>query len=169
MGTDKATIVWRGETLARRAGHVLSEVCEPVVEVGPGHSGMRSVREEPPGGGPLRALLAGVDALQTSGPVMLLACDMPMVDAPLLRLIAEWPGSGTVIPVTRSRAQYGCARYGARWLGAARLTATTSFKSIVDDACEYVHEAVWYAVAPLRALDDVDTPEELARTIDTYD
>ena len=35
LGTDKATIVWQGETLAVRAAVVLAQVCAPVLEVGP--------------------------------------------------------------------------------------------------------------------------------------
>ena len=48
MGTDKATIEFRGETLAARAARVLAEVCDPVIEVGTGVTrlpvGARSTR-----------------------------------------------------------------------------------------------------------------------------
>ena len=63
MGTDKARLVVNGETLAARSARVLTAVCDPVVEVGPGVSGLPAVLEEPPGAGPLVALLAGVGAL----------------------------------------------------------------------------------------------------------
>ena len=39
LGRDKATLMYQGETLAVRAARVLSEVCDPVIEVGPGVSG----------------------------------------------------------------------------------------------------------------------------------
>ena len=44
MGTDKATIVVGGETLARRTARLLSAVCDPAVEVGPGASDLPAVR-----------------------------------------------------------------------------------------------------------------------------
>ena len=97
---------------------MLASVCDPVVEVGPGVSGLPAVREEPPGAGPLVALLAGVGALGEPSSVILLACDLPNVSPELLRLLVEWPGSGTVIPVVDGRFQYACARYGAATLDA---------------------------------------------------
>jgi molybdopterin-guanine dinucleotide biosynthesis protein A len=165
MGFDKAAIEWRGETLATRAARVLADVCDPVLEVGPGFTSLPAVREQPPGTGPVRALLAGVDALRASLPVLVLACDLPRVEAPLLRLLAERPGEGTVIPMHRNRAQYACARYGDAWLRAARRTGAVSFARVPDDAVDYLAESVWHTVAPALALDDVDTPEDLTRSI----
>ena len=63
MGVDKARIVVNGETLAARSARVLASVCDPVVEVGSGVSGLPAVQEEPSGAGPLVAMLAGVGAL----------------------------------------------------------------------------------------------------------
>jgi molybdenum cofactor guanylyltransferase len=170
MGRDKATLVLNGEPLAARAARVLSEVCDPVVEVGHGVTTLRAVRENPAGSGPLAALLAGVDALETTGPVMLLACDMPFVEAPLLRVLADWPGSDSVIPLIGMRAQYGCARYGPEWLAAAlesRRAGNSSFKRVDDAFCTYVGESKWLPHAAPHALDDIDTPEDLARSIES--
>jgi hypothetical protein len=52
MGTDKALLIVEGEPLASRLGHILSLVAQPVVEVGPGWSGLDTVRENPSGSGP---------------------------------------------------------------------------------------------------------------------
>ena len=82
-------------------------------------SGLPAVEEEPRGAGPLVALLAGVGALGNPRVVVLLACDLPFVDAALLQLLVEWPGPGTVIPVVDGRFQYACARYGAAALDEA--------------------------------------------------
>ena len=98
MGIDKARLVVNGESLAARAARVLSAACDPVIEVGPSVSGLPAVQEDPPGAGPLVALLAGVGALGNPRVVVLLACDLPFVEAPLLQLLVEWPGNGTVIP-----------------------------------------------------------------------
>ena len=68
MATDKAAIVWRGETLAIRAARVLAAACDPVIEVGSGATELRSVREDPPGSGPLAALLTGARVCLPIGP-----------------------------------------------------------------------------------------------------
>ena len=166
MGTDKARIVVNGETLAARAARVLSAVCDPVIEVGPSVSGLPAVQEDPPGVGPLVALLAGVGALGNPRRVLLLACDLPFVEAPLLRLLVEWPGTGTVIPVVGDRAQFACARYGADALDAARealRAGELSLRAMVGPDCAYLSVEEWGDVATERAFADVDTPDDLQR------
>lgn len=166
MGTDKAQLVVRGETLAARSARVLASVCDPVVEVGSGVSGLPAVQEEPPGGGPLVALLAGVGALGRPRSVILLACDLPNVSSELLRLLVEWPGSGTVVPVVEGRFQYACARYGPGALDealAAVRTGGSSLKQLAAADCEYIAESEWGAVATALDFADVDTPEDLRR------
>jgi molybdopterin-guanine dinucleotide biosynthesis protein A len=165
MGRDKATLVVGGETLAARAARVLSAVCAAVIEVGDGESGLPSVREAPPGAGPLAALVAGADALGTF-PVVLLACDMPFVDAPLLELLAQWPGAGTVVPVDGGDLQYGCARYGGASIDEARTalrSGTAALKRAAYGMVDYVPEHVWRQVAPAHAFADLDTPDDIAR------
>jgi molybdopterin-guanine dinucleotide biosynthesis protein A len=166
MATDKATIVWRGETLAARAGRVLAEACDPIVEVGSGASGLPSIREDPPGSGPLAALVAGAGALATRGPVLLLACDLPFVEPPLLQLLAQWAGAATVIPRVDGRLQYVCARYGADALDLARVALAegdASLRAAARGPHDEVAEEQWRAVAGAEAFADVDTPEDLRR------
>jgi molybdopterin-guanine dinucleotide biosynthesis protein A len=147
---------------------VLASVCDPIVEVGLGVSGLPAVREEPAGAGPLVALLAGVGALGEPKSVILLACDLPNVTAELLRLLVEWPGSGTVIPVVDGRFQYACARYGAVAFANARQALADRERSVAlyemaSTDCEYLNEAAWGAVATALDFADVDTPEDLRR------
>jgi hypothetical protein len=55
----------------------------------------RCVREDPPGAGPLAALVAGVGALgESGGAVVLLACDLPFVEAPAAALLVGVAGHG---------------------------------------------------------------------------
>ncbi len=165
MGTDKARLVVNGETLAARSARVLASACDPVVEVGPGVSGLPAVREEPAGAGPLVALLAGVGALGEPRSVILLACDLPYVSAELLRLLVEWPGSGTVIPVVNGRFQYACARYGPAAFDEARTSlrnGLTALRGIASEG-EYISEADWGAVATALEFADVDSPSDLRR------
>ena len=166
MGTDKALMVVNGETLAARGARVLSSVCDPVIEVGLGVSGLPAIQEDPPRSGPLIALLAAVGALGDPPAVVLLACDLPFVEPALLRLLVEWPGTGTVIPVADGRHQYACARYGRATLDAARAAVragASSLRAIAADGVETVTHAEWGAVADLRSFADVDTPEDLDR------
>ncbi|MGQ0826666.1 MAG: molybdenum cofactor guanylyltransferase [Actinomycetota bacterium] len=165
LGRDKATLVWRGETLAARAARVLSAVCDPVVEVGSGVSGLRCVREDPPGAGPLAALCAGARAVRGHAPLLLLACDMPFVDARLLQLLVDWPGVETAVPVADGRMQFACARLGAAALvtaAAALGRGRSALAAAFDGDCDSVPESIWRTVAPVNAFADVDTPATLA-------
>jgi molybdopterin-guanine dinucleotide biosynthesis protein A len=166
MQTDKASIVWRGETLAARAARVLADVCDAVVEVGPGVSGVRHVREEPPGSGPLAALVAGADAVGSSIPVVVLACDLPFIEAPMLRLLAEWPGTTTVVPVVGGRRQYACARYGTDAIARARRALAAgdhALRTAAAGDCDEIAEEQWRVVGSAHSFEDVDTRADLER------
>jgi molybdenum cofactor guanylyltransferase len=166
LATDKARIVWQGETLAARAARVLTAVCDPVIEVGTDATGLPCVREDPPGSGPLAALLAGARALASQGPIVLLACDLPFVEPPMLSLLASWPGRPTVIPVVDGRLQYACARYGPDALARAQIAFAAgdhSLRAAAGDDCDELSEVQWRAVAPADTFADVDTPTDLRR------
>lgn len=166
MGFDKSRIVVDGEALAARVARVIGEVCDPVLEVGPGVSGLPAVREDPPGAGPLAALLAGADALGAV-PLLLLAVDLPFVDAGLLRMIAGFAGDGAVVPVVGGRPQYVCARYGAAAIDEARVrygSGERSLRWIADSAgTVMIGEERWREAASERAFADLDTPGDLDR------
>jgi molybdopterin-guanine dinucleotide biosynthesis protein A len=166
MRTDKARIVWRGETLAVRAARVLASVCEPVVEAGSGVTGLQCVREDPPGAGPLAALVAAAEVLGTRGPVVLFACDMPFVEEPLLRLVADRHGDATVVPVADGRLQLTCARYGPAAISRARdalACGERALRAAVGTDFEAVAEDEWRPTGGPDAFVDLDTPEDLAR------
>jgi molybdopterin-guanine dinucleotide biosynthesis protein A len=166
MGTDKARLVVNGESLAARSARVLAAACDPVIEVGSGVSGLPAIQEDPPGAGPLVALLAGVGALGNPRVVVLLACDLPFVEPQLLRLLVEQPGTGSVIPVVDGRNQYACARYGPDALDAAVVAlraGDTSLRAIAASGAEYLDETRWSEVATARTFADVDTPADLER------
>jgi molybdopterin-guanine dinucleotide biosynthesis protein A len=169
LGTDKATLVVRGQRMADHAAAVLAAVCERVVEVGRGVTGLPACREDPVGAGPLAALLAGAAALgaDASEGVVLLACDLPAVEAPLVDLIARWPGRPTVVPIADGEPQLVCARYGTDALraGAATLAAgERSLRRLLDRAeHDLIDPSTWGVVAPLDVFADVDTPADLAR------
>ena len=174
MGTDKALIEVDGRRLVDRAAAVLGAVADPVVEVGPGWSGLPAVRENPPGSGPLAALGAGAAALREAGhdgPVLLLAVDMPRVSVELLRLLAGRAGPDTAVPRADGHPQPMCARYGPDVLAAVDERLAAGGRSLRDlletlaasGAVGWVEREEWEPVAGPDAFADVDTPGDLRR------
>jgi molybdopterin-guanine dinucleotide biosynthesis protein A len=88
-GADKATIEIAGATLLERTldatrGAVATVVVGPAREV---RAGVLVVQEEPPGGGPVAAVAAGLRASVSESAthiVVVLACDMPLIDTAAL-------------------------------------------------------------------------------------
>ncbi|HZB22367.1 MAG TPA: NTP transferase domain-containing protein, partial [Gaiellaceae bacterium] len=119
---------------------------------------------------PLAALVTGADALgarRYEGAVLLLAVDLPFVDARLLELLVDHPAADSVVPVAGGMRQSCCARYAPAALVAAgdlvergerAMHALLAAVPVVE-----ITEAEWRAVAPADALADLDTPEDLAR------
>jgi molybdopterin-guanine dinucleotide biosynthesis protein A len=171
MGFDKTMLLVEGVPCAQRAGAVMVRVLDPVIEVGPGRSGLPAVLEEAPGGGPLAAVVAGTQALSSAGgrglPVIVVAGDQPFVSDAALRMLAEWPGDGSVVPVVESRAQPLCARWSSRALAEAEHAAASgerSMRSLVAfDDVELVTEDHWPVGVTPSAFGDIDTPADLVR------
>lgn len=171
MGHPKATLVVDGVANVARVVQALATVATPVIEVGPGHSGLPAVLEDPPGQGPLVAVATGWRALRDQGhpgPVLVLACDLPLVDETVLRRLAEWPGRGSVVPVLAGRAQPLCARWSASDLDAALELAASGQRSLRGllerPGVAFPTEAEWAppGTDARRVLADVDRPEDLA-------
>src|SRR5438105_14773030 len=114
MGRDKALLEVDGQRLVDRAAALLAAVADPVVEVGPGWSGLPAVREDPPGSGPLAAVSTGAAALRRAGhhgPALVLAVDMPKVRVDLLRLLARRARPPTPVPPADGHPHPLCPRY----------------------------------------------------------
>jgi len=175
MGTDKALIEVGGQRLVDRAAAVLGAVADPVIEVGPGWSGLAAVREDPPGSGPLAALSAGAAALRAAGhdgPVLVLAVDMPRVGVDLLRFLAGRAGPpATAVPRAGGHPQPMCARYGSDVLAAVDERLAAGGRSLRDlletlagqGRVGWVEPEEWEPVAGPEAFADVDTPDDLRR------
>jgi len=170
LGTDKATLLMRGERLVDRSLRLLGEVSDPMIEVGPGYGEGPSVCESPPGAGPLAALGAGASALATGGfqgAALVLAVDLPGIDAAVLAWLVEHPAPATVVPIVDGIPQMLCARYGADALDAVPALLAAGERSLrALLAAVSVHEAridEWGRVVSPSAFADVDTPEDAAR------
>ena len=169
MGCDKALIEVGGVPNALRLAGALGQVAGPLVEVGPGRSGLPAVSEKPPGAGPLVALCAGWEALVArgySGPALVVACDLPFVTAESLAVLAGWPGVSSAVPVTGGWPQPLCARWSAADMEVARELVAAGERSmkalLAQAAVEFLSEAVWPG-DPRRVFADADTPEDLSR------
>lgn len=173
MGADKASLVVHGEPLARRIAGLLTFMCRgPLIEVGPGRSGFPAVTEDPPGSGPLAAVAAGAGELGRlgwSGSALVLSCDLPLLSAPALALLARWPGEDAVVPQVGGRRQPLCARWSPADLTAAVTLAASGQRSLHGlpgaGGVVVLTEADWSGVADARSFSDADTPEELAALI----
>jgi molybdopterin-guanine dinucleotide biosynthesis protein A len=170
LGIDKASLVVGGEMLAVRSGRRLAAVCTPVVEVGDGLSGLRSVREHPARSGPLAALAAAGAALRETGhdgAALVLAVDLPEVDEPLLRWLRDRPGEPTAVPRVEGRLQMVCARYSGAALLAAQSLVSGGVRALHEllDVVEFdvIEESEWNAVAAADTFADVDSPDDARR------
>ncbi len=168
MGLDKSTLVIDGEPLAARVARVLRAVCPEAVEVGPGVTGLPHTLEAQPGAGPLAAIAAGWSMLRGRGhvgPVLVVACDLPLLDDHVLGRLAGWPGAGSVVPVAGGLPQPLCARWSVAALDAATslLATTRSVRHLVGmDDVTLVDAEVLGAGPGGLALRDVDRPGDLA-------
>lgn len=175
MGRDKATIVLAdGRTCAQTVADRVCEVAHPVLEVGPGTSGLTVVADDAPGAGPLAALATGWRALVGSGyagPVLVMACDLPKLAVPLLEMLASAPGDGTVVPVVRGRSQPLCARFGAASLDQCQALVAAGHRSLNAllgaTMVTWLGPDVWSEVTDEQCFADIDTPDDLDRVVGT--
>jgi molybdopterin-guanine dinucleotide biosynthesis protein A len=170
MGFDKTSITIDGERLPTRIARLLSGIVQPVVEVGPGLSGLRSVREDRVGEGPLGALAVGYRTLRDEsrpGSVLVLACDMPLIDSAVIGFLARWPGTCSVVPVVDGRAQPLCARWSKEELDAVEPMVESGERSmralLAREGVVFADEASWSAQIRAEAFADADSPEDLDR------
>ena len=145
-GADKAAIEVGGASLLERAVSAADGAAATVV-VGPSRglsAPALTTEERPRGGGPVAAVAAGLTALDEIGApevVVVLACDMPMVDAAsvdrLVRALDDRPDVDTVMYVDAAgRPQYLAAAYRRETLAAAiaglDARAGASMRALVD-------------------------------------
>jgi len=169
MGFDKTQLIVYGTTMAARTAGLMRQVVVSAVEVGPGLSGLTSVREDQPGSGPLAAISAGWNAVSDDEHTgaLVVAGDLPFVSEPLLRLLVEWESSRSVVPVVDGRDQPLCARWSRNDLAEARELLSRGERSLRHMSrradVDYLDESTWGRVATWREFADVDTPEDLRR------
>ena len=112
-GTDKAALVVGQRSLLDRAVAAVASARTTIV-VGPRHETKREVVwtiEDPPGGGPVAAIAAGLD-LVTEDVVVVLGVDFPFVDAGhVQRLLERLDGDGAIVTDRTGRHQFLVGAY----------------------------------------------------------
>lgn len=168
MGIDKAAIEIDGTTQAQRSADLLRAVVDLVLEVGPGFTDLEVTREDPPGRGPLAAIVAGRNALVRNGlprsaACIVLACDLPLINATVLEVLSAPPRSAAVLPIIDEMPQPLCARWSAADLDEAERRLSVGERSLRrlpnTTTAELLNEASFGDDA--FRLSDADTPQEL--------
>lgn len=181
MGRPKAWLPFGGEFLLRRVVRVLREVVEPVVVVAaPGQdvpelpAGVRIVRDEIEGCGPLGGLAAGLAALEGRAEVAYVSsCDTPLLKPEFVRRVVSLRGD-TVAAVPRVGGRFHplAAAYRVsvlphvrEMLAADRLRVTDLFDRVTTRIIEPAELA---DIDPeLQSLRNVNTPEEYEAALRT--
>jgi len=97
MGADKAELPWMGRRAIDRVADLAAAVgARVILSVGPGDYGFARVIDDPPRGGPVGAVLAGVGALRELGctRALVLAVDAPTIRPEDLGLLLSLPDPG---------------------------------------------------------------------------
>ncbi|MDE3113355.1 MAG: molybdenum cofactor guanylyltransferase [Chloroflexota bacterium] len=172
MGRDKGWLdLGDGRPLVRRVIDVASQVADEVFLVANdaryASLGLRVVPDRFPAGGVLGGIATGLGAARHER-VLVVACDMPFLQADVLRLLVE-RGEGYDAVVPKVGEEYeplhalytkACLPHIERALAAGKMRVISFFGDVRVRA---IDEAELRAVDPdLRSITNVNTPEELA-------
>lgn len=166
MGRDKALLPWGASTLVERVAGLAREAAGHVSLVGAperyAHLGLPCLPERYPGCGPL----SGIEAALREGADwnLILACDMPNLDAGWLRRLlatAERSEHACVAAVHGGQLEPLCAAYHARLhgavaeaLAAGRYSVRNLLNTIDFSEC---------AIDDIEAVANLNTPRDWAR------
>jgi molybdenum cofactor guanylyltransferase len=165
-GQAKPQLEVGGRTMLATVLAAVSDA-EPRVVVGPPQpvpAGVVLVREQPPGGGPVPALRAGLAAV-AQDVVAVLAGDLPFLTAEVVAgLRQRLAGDGVLVVDAAGRDQYllGVWRTAALRTAVARTTGPTSLRALFAP----LDVRRWRPAAPAgrpAPWTDCDTPADLAR------
>jgi len=171
MGQDKASLAFGGETMLEHAVRVMHEVADEVIVVARPEqtmpAGVRAVHDPVSDLGPLAGIVAGLSASATDVNVIV-ACDMPLVRATVLRRLAELRGDADIcVAVADGQASPLCAVYRKQVgrVGQALLDAgERRVMALLDQVpTTRVDAAVFRDLDPdLESFISCDTPEAYA-------
>jgi molybdopterin-guanine dinucleotide biosynthesis protein A len=172
MGSDKAALIYQGETLLKRSLAIAGQACGSVVICGSraryGEFG-EVVEDLEPGRGPLGGIQAALHATQT-GLNLILSVDMPLIDAEFLRWLLEQARSferQITAPQAQGQVQPLCAvfrreacMYVDEALAAQQYKVTALFRRAATRIIS--EEEIGAAGFNPKIFTNVNTPEEYA-------
>ena len=166
-GVDKAAIDIGGSTLLDRALAAVNQA-DRIVVVGPTRplsDGVVATQEQPPGGGPVAAVAAGLVAMSEFGDnqpeiVVVLACDMPFVDAGAVERLVDAArsrrGDGAAFVDADGRRQHLAAAY-----------RTIALRTALDEIGD-VDGAAMRHVAQRLTMVEIEADPEITLDTDTW-
>ena len=172
-GADKAAVVVGDASMLDRVLAAAHPVADSLVVVGPSRAtsvpGVRFVVEAAPGGGPVPAVAAGLDAI---GPVpdedviVLLAVDQPLLTTAAVAHLVERVGAGDLPPAVAAADPDGAANplLAVYRAGALRAAIATLGRDLAGARAANLLPAGTVTVAlDVSATTNVNLPADLAR------
>ncbi len=172
MGRDKGLVPLAGKpliehVLERLAGLSDSWLVTTNAPEAYAYLGLPLARDETPGAGALAGLRTALRA-SPGERVLLVACDMPFLQRPLVeRLLAEPPSTDVIVPIWRGRHQPLLAIYRRRCLPAIEQALASSEMAMVSffdsvEVCTIAETEVARWDPDGLSFININTPEELA-------
>lgn len=163
MGEDKALLPYRGGTLGQHVASTVAGVAGSVTLIGSPesykHLGYPVSPDLRPGNGPLAGIEAAL-SLEQAEWNLIVACDLPLVSAPILSGLlaaADSPEVDVVLPVTDGQPQPLAAVWNVRMLSRVRSALDDNQRKVlkVVEKCRIVSWPV-----PGAGFENMNTPEE---------
>lgn len=166
MGAPKALLEIRGLPMVRWLAERLGPECESVM-VSAGEpalaAGLPRVPDRFAGAGPLAGILAGLEA--TRGPVLAVACDMPLVTRDSVRAILEGlNGHDAAVPVAGGLPEPACAAWSQRAAGPI-AAALERGEHRVRDLLDRL-DVAWVARPDAGEFKNLNTPDDYRALLD---
>jgi molybdenum cofactor guanylyltransferase len=162
MGTDKATLPFRGGTLLDHVARAVAGAAGSVAIVGgSGGEGWRAVADAVQGFGPVAGIVAALEDTEAEW-TLIVACDMPCVSRDWLRQLLGCAAGQVLIPRTPDGHIHPLC---AVWHISARSVMHDALTSGVHTVREAIRalDCRWYDLADARPVRNVNTPEEWAQ------
>jgi len=99
--------------------------------------------------------------------VLVIACDLPLVNEAVFRMLADWPGSSSVVPIVDGVANPLCARWSMDDLAVGEQLVREGFGSVqaLIERCDiaFAEKGSWPPEVTDVHMTDADTPDEMHR------
>jgi molybdopterin-guanine dinucleotide biosynthesis protein A len=160
MGTDKASLPWRGTTLGKWVAGEIAAVTGNVTVVGAFWPGYRSIADEVPDFGPIAGIAACLADTRFEWN-LIVACDMPRARREWLRLLLRSAAGDVLVPRTPDGRLHPLCSVWNRG-------ALAAMEEAVRRGVHAVHEAMrlldcrTLVTGDAQLVTNVNTPEEWA-------